>query len=91
MIVTFCLPDSPCFQFLVLLNGSVVLRRGEKDYALRVQVPDNHILTQNLYTLTTITQVPNYWVLGPSGTHLGAKCIQDRRRTNLVHASNSKN
>ena len=30
-----------------------------QSHALRVQVPNNHILTQ--------THVPNYWVHGPSG------------------------
>ena len=37
--------------------------------ALRVQVPNNHILTQNLYYnyYYPKTQVPNYGVLGPFG------------------------
>ena len=35
--------------------------------ALRVQVPNYHILTQNLYYnyYYPNPQVPNYWVLGP--------------------------
>ena len=41
-----------------------------RDYVtLRVQVPNNHILTQNLYYnhYYPKPKVPNYWVLGPSG------------------------
>ena len=36
---------------------------------LRVQVPNYHILTQNLYQnyYYPTHQVPNYWVHGPSG------------------------
>ena len=37
--------------------------------SLTVQVPNNHILTQKpvLKSILLKTQVPNYWVLGPSG------------------------
>ena len=38
---------------------------------LRVQVPNNHILTQKpiLESLLPKSQVPKYWVLGPVGLH----------------------
>ena len=75
-------------------TGSFPNVRVAQHTTLRVQVPSNHILTQNMYYNYTITQtqVPNYWVLGPSGQHSGGCYCRGRtcqhgaiadRRTNV--------
>ena len=62
--------ESQCYRF----NRSLILR---------VQVPNYHILTQNLYCNYYYPQVPNYWVIGPSDSALLASLSMPREiRTN---------
>ena len=54
------------------------LGAGQSEHALRVQVPNDHILAQILYLfLFNQTQVPNYWVLGPSGMLVSDRSSED--------------
>ena len=52
------------------------LQKGFSRIALRVQVPHNHILNQNLYQaiLSPKSQVPN-WVLGPLGLGIRLRAL----------------
>ena len=52
-----------------------IVNLEEVPHSLRVQVPNHHILTQNLLLqlLLPNTQIPNYWILGPLGSIVNFK------------------